>query len=327
MEVKKESRDRKDYSESWKSLLKSSGFHQFATFLIFVVIAALFWVILALNDNMQQSLDVRVEIENVPDTVTFIDVPPAKLHVMVRDKGTSLLRNGVFTRPALHINFRDYADRGIFRVNRSELNGALKSTFGATATIVSSSLDSLRLNYTALPGKRVPVDNATVLSVASGKIIRSVRVNPQSVLVYSTREILDTIHRVYTERASRSNLDESTDFDVHLRQMPGIRMIPDKVKVSVEVEPLVRKRSNVAIKVNNAPEGVDLLLLPPRLDVEYYLPMADFNAADPEIDLWVDYREVNLDRKTVPVHIGDHPSNLVNLRLPESEVEYVIVHE
>ena len=79
----------------WKQLKKTSSFHDAVLFLIFVAISALFWFILALNDSAQDNFNVKIQITNVPDTVTFISDIPEKVHVSVRDKGTNLWRSGI----------------------------------------------------------------------------------------------------------------------------------------------------------------------------------------------------------------------------------------
>ena len=76
-----------------REFMASSAFRKMLTFLVFVVIAALFWFIMALNDSAQDDFEVRVAITNVPDSVTFINLPPQKIHVMVRDQGVNLWRS------------------------------------------------------------------------------------------------------------------------------------------------------------------------------------------------------------------------------------------
>ena len=103
-----------------REFMASSAFRKMLTFLVFVVIAALFWFIMALNDSAQDDFEVRVAITNVPDSVTFINLPPQKIHVMVRDQGVNLWRNGILVRPAVEINFRDFSNDGRFIVRRSD---------------------------------------------------------------------------------------------------------------------------------------------------------------------------------------------------------------
>lgn len=311
----------------WKDFQASTGFKKSLTFLIFVVIAALFWFILALNDSIQDDFEVKVNIYNVPDSVTFITVPPQKIHVMVRDQGTNLWRNGIFGSATVNINFRDFGADGVFRMSRSELNATLKNVFGPSATLLSSSIDSLALTYTTLPGKRVPVDVSADLSPAVGKIIseRPV-VTPNSVVVYSTRNVLDTITRVFTEHFSRRNLEESTEIPVKLHSIPNVRIEPSAVRVKVEVEPLVRKQASVSIQVQNVPAGLDLLLFPSNAMVEYYVPMSRFNPNSPDrVDVGVDYNDLKEGSHKLPLHLLYTNPGLLNMRLLSDSVEYTIV--
>lgn len=318
---------KRKFSEFWRGFVKSERFRKIATFLIFVVIAAIFWYVLALNDSVQDTLDVRLNVDNVPDSVTFINDPPEVIHVTVRDKGTALLRNGLISKATVSLNFKDHADGGVFHVSGSELSAAIKSAFGGSAALLSSSVDSLRCVYTTLPGKRVPVVVAADLTAASGKVINSVSVLPGSVMVYSSGSISDTISRVYTQKVLRRNLEEPSTFTVDLHPVAGARLEPSTVTLNVNVEALVKKESVAQIKVENAPENVDLLLFPARVKVEYYLPMSKFGDAGPEIDVWVDYRDIDPTRNTLPVHIGQMPAYVANPTVAEPEIEYVIAHE
>ncbi len=310
----------------WKDVKAKTGFRKFLTFLIFVAISALFWLILALNDNIQEDLDVRVEIFNVPDSVNFITDPPASIHVLVRDKGTNILRNGVFSKPAIHLNFREYGNDGSFKVNRGEMTAALKKVFGQSASIISSSVESLNNTYTTLPGKRVPVEVAMDITPAVGKIITGKpKVEPSGVLVFGTRESLDSISRVVTDRLRSQNLDDSKQFTVKIKKIPGVKIEPSEVKVTVNVDQLVRKEARVNIRIDNLPEGEDLLLFPSTARVEYYVPMSKFGNSDDNFDVRVDYRDLAAGTKTLPLHLGRYGNEMINVRLLDQNVEYTLV--
>lgn len=317
----------KKMRKAWKDVQDSTGFKKSLIFLVFVAIAALFWFILALNDSVQDDFEVKVNIYNVPDSVTFITIPPQKIHVMVRDQGTNLWRNGVFGNAQVNIDFKDFSSDGQFKMRHSELTAALKNVFGPSASLLSSSVDSLSLTYTTLPGKRVPVVVSANLSTAVGKIISErPTVTPSSVVVYSIRSVIDTISKVYTEHFSRQNLEETIDVPVKLQGMPNVRMEPSAVNVKVEVEPLVKKRATVNLQVQNLPEGMDLLLFPSVANVEYYLPMSRFNAtSDDRIEVSVDFEDIHDDVRKLPVNLVYQDQNLLNLQVLTDSVEYTLV--
>lgn len=313
-------------TKMWKDVKAKDGFRKFLTYLVFVVIAALFWWILALNDNIQDDVEVRLNVFNVPDSVTFISDLPTDIHVMVKDKGTNLWRNGVFGKTTLDLNFREYAQDGVMVVNAGEMTACLKKTFGQSAVIISSSLDSLRFAYTTLPGKRVPVEVVADLTTSAGKVISGKpKVTPSAVTVYSTRDVLDTITRVFTDKLRVGSLEEPAKFTVKLRKLPGAKTEPSTVEVAVNVEPLVRKQVAVNIQIDNVPAGEDLLLFPSKANVEYYVPMSRFGRNDDVMEVRVDYRDLENGSKHLPVRLGRHSRGLENIRILDENVEYTLV--
>ncbi len=314
-------------NEKWKRLKHTSAFHDLVLFLVFVAISTFFWIILALNDNAQGSYNVKVAINNCPDSVTFISDIPEKLHVTVRDKGTSIWRNH-YRHPTMNINFKEYADAGELRYSKNDIITSLKSIFGPSAQIVSISPDSLYLEYTSNKGKRVPVVVDADVSAASGSIIEGfTKASPSNVLVYGDQKVLDTIHKVRTERLILSDLSENTTVEVHLRKISDARILPSKVNVTVPVEPLVKKKASITITPVNVPHGESLLLFPSKVPVEYYVAMSRLNDDDdPEIELEVDFKAIPPSHNgKLHVRVARYPDRLKNLSLINDSVEFTIV--
>lgn len=314
---------------AYKELKDSRWFRNFLTFLGFVAISLLFWVIMALNDNVQDNLEVRLNISNTPDSVTFITVPPSTIHVSVRDKGTSLLRSGMIQRPVIDLNFRDFGHDGVFKVSRGDFQSALKSAFGPNASITSASIDSISLVYTTNPGKRVPVVVDCSVTAANGKTISSIPfAEPSAVQIYSSRDITDTVTRVFTESFIRRNLTDPTTLEVKLKAIPGARIIPDKVTVKIPVEPLVKKESVVSVDVLNVPDNQDLLLFPHKARVVYYVPMSKFNSSEGKFVVSVDYNDTQTTPTSrLPLYLNRVPSYAVNAELVNDSVEYTVVRD
>lgn len=311
----------------WRRMKDSAQFHNVLMFLVFVAIATIFWFVVALNDNITETFRVRLNIQGVPDSVTFITLPPADIHVTVRDKGTNILRSGVIKNPTVDINFRDYAHDGVLRLSHTDLTSELKADLGGAATITSASLDSLRLYYTASPGKRVPVVVQSDVRAASGYVIASEPISlTKSVKVYSMHDETDTIKLVRTRRLVKNNLSQTEVYKVRVVQIPGVRVIPDEVDVRVNVEPLVHREEYVDIDILNVPEGRGLLLFPNRVPVSFYVPMSRFNDTKVPIEVTVDYEETRkTDSSKLPLHLRRHGPGLINVELKADSVEYTVV--
>ncbi len=298
------------------------------TFTVFVAIAALFWLILTLNDSVQDGCIVNVKITNKPDSVTFISEVPQTMHVEVKDKGSSLMRSMWMKTPSINLNFRELAENGQLICSRSDMMAALKETFGMNATILSSSIDSLRLVYTDSPGKAVPVVVAVNASARAGYTVYGhPDSDPSRVTAYGPREILDTLNRVFTKSYVESDLSESKQFLSELKQIPGVRLIPSKVQVNVNVEPLVAKEEIVTVVSENVPPEENLLLFPSNVRVSYYVPMSEFSDDKKAVRVVVDYNELAHHMGgRLPLRIETvKGANAVNPKLHSDSVEYTLV--
>lgn len=314
--------------DRWNRIRTSRGFHNILLYLEFVGIAVLFWIVMAMNDNVTKNLNVKLKITNVPDTVTFITVPPESFHVTVRDKGTNLMRNGVMKHPEINVNFRDYASDGILHLTYTDIQTGIKSLFGNTVQISSCSLDSLRLRYTTNPGKRVPVIVSVDIAAASGYIISGPPIpETRGVSVYSDRDVLDTVMRAYTSRIVKRNLSQTTVVNVPMVPINGARIIPSSIKVTIPVEPLVNKETVVSVEADGVPSGEKLLLFPPTVTVSYFVPMSMFNDDDEiPIKVKVNYTDIfKTGGDVIPLQLGQYPDYIVNPELKSDSVEYAIV--
>lgn len=312
--------------EKWREFKRTSGFHDVVLFFIFVAISSMFWVILALNDSAQDSFNVRISITNCPDTVTFISDLPEKMHVTIRDKGSQLWRSK-YRKPTVNINFKEYASNGVLAYGHSDLVTGLKSAFGQTAQIISMSADSLHLDYTTNPGKRVPVVINRRITAASGSVIEgNLKAMPANVLVYGEKSVIDTVHKAVTEMIVQNNLAETTTVEVKLSRIKDVRIIPSSIKVMIPVEPLVRKSALVTITAVNVPANESLLLFPSKVPVEYYVAMSRLNDdEDANIEVIADFNKLGHHTSKIGLELVRYPERLQNLALVNDSVEYTVV--
>lgn len=312
----------------WRMLRKSSRFRSVLTFTAFVGISALFWLIMTLNDSVQDGCVVNVRISNKPDSITFISEVPKTIHVEVKDKGSSLMRTMWLKTPTVNLNFRELADNGQFICSNSDMMIALKETFGTNATIISSSLDSLRLVYTDRPGKSAPVVVAVNASARAGYTVYGHPVaDPTRVTAYGPREIIDTITRVFTKSYVEYDLSESMGFKAELKSIAGVRLIPSSVNVRINVEPLVAKDEIATVVAENVPQDENLLLFPSTVRVSYFVPMSEFSDDKKAVRVVVDYNDVAAHMgERIPLRIEPVKGvNAVNPRLHSDSVEYTLV--
>ena len=231
--------------------------------------------------------------------------------------------------PTIYINFRDFASKTFFRFSKSDLDAALKATFGSSAQIGSVSIDSLALRYTTGKGHRVPIVVRADVSASAGNVIAGLPEPLERVVsVYSVSDNIDTLSRVYTEPIVKRNLSETTEIEIPLVPMAGVKMVPSKIKVKITVDPLVKKDAVATVKPVNVPAGMSLLLFPAVVQVSYYVPMSHFNDEDVPVRVTVNYDDIERTPVSrIPLSISATESYVASPHLSQSDVEYTLVRE
>lgn len=314
--------------ERWKSLSSSRLVRNFVLFIPFLLVATVFWFIIALDDTLQKDYTVNVEYVNVPDSVTFITDPPTSLRVSVRDKGTRMAGRIFSGTPTIRIDFARFNRDGVMRVSSSALVSALDGVFGSSAEILSVSPDSIRIDFTVRQGKEVPVIVVSDLRAASGKTISGdLTVSPDKAVVYSRNAvILDTLQCVYTEPIVRRNIENSLSLNAVIQPVPGCRIYPESVKIEIPVEPLENRSVLVPVSAINVPAGESLLVFPRTVKVNYLVPISAQEIPVGSFKAWVDYNDVQrLQGNDIPVTMQYYSPQVVSASLDTDRVEYTLI--
>ena len=302
--------------------------HNFLLFIPFLAISGVFWLVLALSDEVQKEYIIPVEFVNVPDSVTFISDPSTSLRISVRDKGSRLLSRVFSGKKTLKLDFRRFARDGVLRVTPSALQSYVKDFFEGYGQLLSISPDSLYGEYTVAAGRDIPVKVVADIIPKLGKTIGgSITVTPAVVKVYSRSSQIDTLQYVYTEPVVRRDVNDPIRLNVSLKPMPGFRMVPSEVTVDIPIEPLETRTDIVTIGMTNVPLTESLMVFPRTVKVTYLVPLSTPDISENDFKVMVDYDDV--DRyagQNVPLHLTGAPGNVLNVQLERDSVEYTVIH-
>ena len=314
----------------WQGWRKTGRMRDLRLFAVFVVIAGVFWFIMAMNDTVQTDIEVKVDITGVPDTVTFINEPPGVIHVTVRDRGTTLLRRKFMRAAQLHISFAEYASHGYLRVSPSALSTYVRSLFGSNASVNITSADSISVMYTSAPAKVVPVRINTDITAALGKVVNgNPRTETRNIKIYSSRDILDTISYVSTEPIVRRDLADPVTVRVRLRPIHGVKMVPSAIDVRIPVEPLENRKVYVPVTTLNVPKGENMVLFPSSVEVSYLVPMSLNDDVRTPFSVVADYRDLaSPSDKRIKLRLSTPlPAHVESATLEIDSVEFTIIRQ
>ncbi len=307
-------------------LLRSNRGKDILIFLLFLAMSYGFWVILALNDDMQQEARVRLEIVDVPKGYTFISEPPAYLALGVRDKGTVLANYSLGGGKTLKINYDDMVfdvERDRVTLSQQALENRLRSFFDPTTQIVSIRPDSLSLIVTdRAPNKARVIPDVEVLPASQFVIAGPITVSPDTVSVYSARHLRVRPSTVRTAKITRSELRDTLVMEVRLSPEPGTRIVPSSVKLTVPVEPLISKSREVPVQLLHGGGQESVVLFPSHVRVSYLLPMSLYNAESNVVAVSADFLQRHNGK--IPLKVGALPDYYRGVELSVDSVEYIV---
>ncbi len=320
----------KDKMHKAKHFLRKFLSKDAALFLFFIFISAIFWMLLTFNTQMTHDLPVRIKIKK-PNNVTLLQELPNTFTVTVKDRGTAFLKSYFNSNPLIEIDFNRYYDEKnhTLSLTSSQLLNEIRRAFRREASIIKINPDSIKMKYTTLPGKKVPVnweDNVKNITTDRQFVVNpeEMRTIPDSVMVYALdRATLNKISEVDISPIEVDNLTSSLDKTVRIRPINNVRIIPSKVKLHVPVEPLIKKEDEVTIAVRNQPYGLNIMLFPPTVKVSYLLPQSKYKSPV-NLTVVVDYNDIDLSSNKVNIKLGEVPGTYSNVDIETDSVNYVI---
>lgn len=296
-------------------------------YLLFLVVAFVFWVFMSLDTERQRDFDLPIELQEIPDSVTLIGQMPTAIGVSVKGKDSQLLRFNWSKKSSVKFKWSENAGDDLLFISQTKIESRLRDYFGANVQIVSFRPDSIKINYTSQPGVKVRLNiqadiHPNLQYILSGPITANV----DSVTLYSSHDIPHSLRIVSTEPIVKSGLKDTARFEVKVRPIDGVRIIPDKVTVTVPVEPLISRKRSVRIETLNVPENISLVTFPSMIEVSYLVPMSAYND-DYVIKAFVDYEDTKLPGNKIPVSLSALPSQYRNVSKNIDNVEYIIENE
>ena len=271
-------------------------------FLFFFLVSASFWLLQTLNETFDLELHFPLKLENVPSNIVITSDLPTEAKIMVRDKGTVLLRYvyGKDVQPVV-LDYKSY-DKGISSgrviVPAQEILKTIQNRFLSSTKIVQIKPDTLEYYFNRGARKKVPVRLVGKVETSPEYYLKDINCKPDSVVVFAPLDILDTITTAYTMRVDVSSLSADTQFVKRLSMVRGakfvpsqnLRTFPSKVKVSFRVgmsrfkqitaddfvlavsyeELMNNKNSKVHLRLKSKPVGVSNVKIEPQ-EVDYLI--------------------------------------------------------
>jgi hypothetical protein len=297
------------------------------TFTVFLVLSGLFWLSTALNEYSDCEVKIPLFIENIPKNVVITSEIEDTLKVVVHDKGFTLLQYlyGKKIRP-ISINLSTVprlSDKYI--LNSSELLRIVRKQFYNSTTVTSVNPERIEVGYFHGTGKSVAVRLDGDIVPSPDYYLAHTRIMPDRVTVYASKNVLDEITHVMTEKLHIYNFSDTLSKTVSLKAIKGARIKPQKVTITLFPDILTEEVVDVPINIVNLPEGVNVRTFPSRVKVKFNVGVSQYrNVNTARFRVEVDYKSINLNTDKCPLRITQMPKEVTKASLEFNEVDYLI---
>ena len=300
----------------------------FFVFLVCLCLSALFWYIIALNEEREIDFNLKLNLKNVPENVVVTSALPPNIKVTLKDRGAQLLSykysGGL---PAVNIDFRNYDQQsGHVILKNNDITKTLLAKLQPTTKVTAINPGTIDYYYNFGLHSKVPVRLRASLSTNKFYNMSSVKLYPDSVTVYGSKSVLDTLSTIYTDYITLSQLKEKTIRRIPLQKIKGAKIVPETTVLRVDIDQITEKTVEVPVKWINFPATKVLKTFPSSVKVTFQVGTAMYKQVHAEdFVIVISYDDV-LKNTSGKLHLSlkSVPASVSHVRIVPESVDYLI---
>lgn len=240
-------------------------------FSIAFFIALCLWFIVNLNRDFNITIQVPVQLTNLPDDLTLRSEMPENATVSLTGEGWKLI--SVYSNPP----------RVLVNAESEEVNLAeqIRSQVGAFSdlNVVQVNPNRLVIETDRKASKTVPLVNMTNISLRDRYgLLEEPAVRPDSVTIIGAESRIAEINEWHTEEIDIRDVNQSVEREIRIaRGNDGIIVTPETAVVRLHVAEFTEAEVRVPIRTRNLPSGSAVSYNPSSITVRFDVPIAQYS--------------------------------------------------
>lgn len=302
------------------------------TFIIFIIISAIFWLLIKLSQEYSQTYNMNITYSDIPMNKLLTQRIDSTVRFSITARGFYLVELSLLHPDELIIHLKNYtiqkADENIYYISTLPLKEKIANMLSIEPTQIRFSKNVLSFKLEKLYSKIVDVAGDISLSFeGSYNLYKPLSIIPKMVTIYGPQSALDTISSIKTKHLLLNNIKENRNISVELKNPnPDIfRIEPKKVDIDIQVEKFTQ--SSIEIPISTASGRFHIETFPKRVKLYYSVALKDFEKVKADQFLVAPSLD-NIDlKKAHKLHlkIRKSPSFVRNVRVEPNDVEFILV--
>jgi YbbR domain-containing protein len=299
------------------------------------LIAVVIWYLNALNKDYTDNLKFAVKYTDLPDDKILTNTPPGHLLLTINAQGFTLLKYKLgmifspITMDASYNALRKTSNSPLdeyYLVTQPAFN-KIAVQLSPNAVLKQISPDTVYFYLSETVRKEIPVKPNILLQfdkgfLPSGKML----VEPATVTVTGPQTITDTMQYVHTRIKSFNKLKDTLRTVIALQPVNQLRYSVNEVNIVQSIERHTEASITILIEPVNVPEGLTMKVFPGSVNVNFMIPVSDYEKIQPQMfRAVVDYFTVKDGKDSqAKVTILRSPDCVTDVKLHPASVDYII---
>ncbi len=305
------------------------------TFLFFLMLSIIFWLLSALNQSYTTTITYPVHYVNFPKNKVLVGKVPSKLNLNVNAHGYTLLKYKLNVRKIpIIFNVNSFSlykapgnESGKFYILTRFAKEKITNQLSSDIQLLDIMPDTLFFQFSTIIGKKVPVVPNVQVNFARQYMVKGeISSDPDSITVSGPHLILDTLSRVYTRFQQLDQVNATTQRNLPLEPVDNVTYSQKRVLVTIPVEKYTEASVNVSIVPVNMPDSLVIKLFPPTVSVTYLVGLSDYDKVQSSsFKATVDYNSIatSLNNK-LRVSVEVIPPFIRSVKYQPRNVDFVI---
>ena len=308
----------------------NQGFRSLSSMLIFIVIAALLWLIIKLSDTYTVTTPFAIHYVEIPADKLIIE-DNYEVEATVTTSGFKLL-NYYFVRKTnrkIDISLKDIkyklTEYNTYSYSSRYVEEEIAKFLSANSNDIQLADDMQYFRMSQLASKRVKIEPETNLTFEKqynfyGKPISI----PDSITIYGSKETISKISELKTMVINRKNVNQNIETSAKIDFGEGYYADIDEVEVNINVEKYTEAEISIPISI---PDSLNVHLYPHKVSIRYIVAMKDYSIINSmSFKATVDPADLYIN-EVLPVNLVLYPNNTQIIGIEPKEVEYIIAQQ
>lgn len=297
-------------------------------FFICIGIAAMLWVLQALNTVYTYTITVPVVFKNMPQNKKPLTEIPNNIKVDIKASGLKLLlvlANRPFKTIEIDLNtLKSVNKQQNYILSAGSVN--FKSSFKFETQIKHINPDTLYFSEKNGYQKNVPVKVPLFIKCALGYGANQPVITPAFLTIWGDTADINSIDTIYTQPLNLINVNKNFNSElVIIKPNSNISLSEAKVATTIEVAKLVEHTITLQVSVISGREFKQVNIFPSKVKVKFTCIQNTFSIADTNLfKASIDPLKTNTNNKC-NVYLSTMPGNVNILSIVPKEVELLII--